>query len=121
MPYNYSTSKYNRKIIGGIHSNNNALSQSIRYDDGDEENNKNGIYSTKNKLSGIKSRLLNNISNKIYNKTNNLNNNDKENKEIEKEKIIIQSVKLLITNLNKEELHQLNNCLINIIQSKSKK
>ena len=121
MPYNYSTSKYNRKIIGGIHSNNNALSQSIRYDDGDEENNKNGIYSTKNKLAGIKSRLLNNISNKIYNKTNNLNNNDKESKEIEKEKTIIQSIKLLITNLDKEELNQLNNCLTNIIQSKSKK
>ena len=118
--YNFSTSKYNRKIIGGIH-NNNALSQSIRYDDGDEENNKNGIYSTKNKLAGIKSRLLNNISNKIYNKSNNLNNNDKDNKEIEKEKKIIQSVKLLITNLDKEELNQLNDSLINIIKSKSKK
>ena len=118
--YNFSTSKYNRKIIGGIH-NNNPLSQSIRYDDGDEENNKNGIYSTKNKLAGIKSRLLNNISNKIYNKSNNLNNNDKDNKEIEKEKKIIQSVKLLITNLDKEELNQLNDSLINIIKSKSKK
>ena len=121
IPYNYSTSKYNRKIIGGIHSNNNALSQSIRYDDGDEENNKNGIYSTKNKLASIKSRLLNNISNKIYNKTKNLNNNDKENNEIEKEKKIIQSIKLLITNLDIEELNQLNNCLTEIIQSKSKK
>ena len=121
MPYNFSTSKYNRKIIGGIHSNNNALSQSIRYDDGDEENNKNRIYSTKNKLTSIKNRLLNNISNKIYNKTNNLNMNDKDNKEIEKEKTIIQSVKLLITNLDKEELNLLNNCITNIIQSKSKK
>ena len=121
MLYNYSTSKYNRKIIGGIHSNNNALSQSLRYDDGDEENNKNGIYSTKNKLASIKNRLLNNLSNKIYNKENNLNMNDKEKKEIEKEKAIIQSVKLLITNLDIEELNQLNNCLINIIQSKSNK
>jgi hypothetical protein len=65
--------------------------------------------------------LLNNLSNKIYNKENNLNMNDKEKKEIEKEKAIIQSIKLLITNLDKEELNQLNTCLLNIIQSKSNK
>ena len=116
--YNFSTCKYNKKIIGRIHGNNNALSQSIRYDDGDEDNSKNGIYSKKSKLGALKNRLLNNITNKIYNKSKKTSNNDKE---IEKEKTIIQSIKLLITNLDKEELNLLNNCLTNIIQSKSKK
>ena len=115
---NFSTCKYNKKIIGRIHGNNVALSQSIRYDDADEDNNKNGIYSRKNKLGALKNRILNNITNKIYNKSKNVVINDKE---IEKEIAIIKSIKLLITNLDEEELIHINNKLKNIIEQKSKK
>ena len=117
MIYNYSTSKYSRKIIGRIHGNNNALSQSIRYDNDDEDNNKNGIYSRKSRLGAIKNRLLNNITNKIYNKSKKKSNNDNE---IEKEKTIIKSIKLLLTNLDEEELNQINNSLNKMIENNSK-
>ena len=118
MIYNYSTARYNKKIIKKINANNNALSQSIRYDDNEDDNNKNGIYSRKNKLASIKNRILNNIKNKIYNKSKNKDINDKEN---EKEKTIIKSIKLLLTNLDEEELKQINDNLTNLIESKSKK
>ena len=117
MVYNYSTSKYSRKIIGRIHGNSNVLSQSIRYDNDEEDNNKNGIYSRKSKLGALKSRLLNNITNKIYNKSKKTSINDKE---IEKEKTIIKSIKLLLTNLDEEELNQVNNNLNTIIEKRSK-
>ena len=94
------------------------MSQSIRYDDNEDDNNKNGIYSRKNKLASIKNRILNNIKNKIYNKSKNKDINDKEN---EKEKTIIKSIKLLLTNLDEEELKQINDNLTNLIESKSKK
>ena len=116
MIYNYSTSKYSRKIIGRIHGN-NALSQSIRYDDEDEDNKKNGIYSRKSKLGALKNRLLNNIANKIYNKSKKNSINEKD---LEKEKIIIKSIKLLLTNLDEEELNQINDNLKKIIEKNSK-
>ena len=116
MIYNYSTSKYSRKIIGRIHGN-NALSQSIRYDDEDEDNKKNGIYSRKSKLGALKNRLLNNIANKIYNKSKKNSINEME---LEKEKIIVKSIKLLLTNLDEEELNQINSYLKKIIEKNSK-
>ena len=69
-------------------------------------------------MKNIKIWFIINIKNKIYNKSKNKDINDKEN---EKEKTIIKSIKLLLTNLDEEELKQINDNLTNLIESKSKK
>ena len=123
--YNFSTTKYNKKIITKNSQHNNTLSQSFRCDDndGDENYNTIGIYSKKNKLGSLKNRLLNNLTNKIYNKSknNNIINNKETEKEKEKEKTIIKSIKLLLTNLDQDGLMEINNELLNIIENKSNK
>ena len=118
---NFTISKYSRKIIGKFHGHNNALSQSFRYDDMDGEENYNTtkVYSKKNKLGSLKNRILNNLTNKIYNKSK--NNTINNNKESEKEKIIIKSINLLMTNLDEEGLNQLNKILLNIIDIRTNK
>ena len=61
--------------------------------------------------------MLNNIANKIYNKSKKDSINEKE---LEKEKIIVKSIKLLLTNLDEEELNQINSDLKKIIEKNSK-
>lgn len=113
--YNLNNSRYSRKIIGKFPGTHNLLSQSIRYDDdNDDENNNDLRFSQKNKLGSIKNRLFNKITNQIMN-SNKTNSN-----EVDDEKIIIKSIKLLLGNLGKEELEQINKDLINAISKVNK-
>ena len=115
LNYNLSNSKYSRKIIGKFPGAHNLLSQSIRYDDENEEENNEMRFSQKNKLGSIKNRLFSKLTNQIYNKKIN-NNIIKENpNDNENEKLIIQSIKLLLKNLGEEELKQINNDINNAI------
>ena len=115
MNYNLNNSRYSRKIIGKFPGTHNLLSQSIRYDDdNDDENNNDLRFSQKNKLGSIKNRLFNKITNQIMN-SNKINNNEGDD-----EKIIIKSIKLLLGNLGKEELEQINKDLINAISKVNK-
>ena len=113
--YNLNNSRYSRKIIGKFPGTHNILSQSIRYDDdNDDENNNDLRFSQKSKLGSIKNRLFNKITNQIMN-SNKINNN-----EVDDEKIIIKSIKLLLGNLGKEELEQINKDLVNAISKVNK-
>ena len=106
------------------------LSQSIRYDDENDEDNNNMSFTQKNKLYSIKNRLFNKLTSQIYNKKINSNNNiiKEKNKEKEKEidnekeneKMIIKSIKLLLSNLNEEELNQINIDIINALSKNNK-
>ena len=108
---NYS---YSKKIIGGFNPSHNMLSQSIRYDDENDDDNNEMRFSQKNKLYSIKNRLLNQIYNrKINNNSIKINENDNE-------KVIVKSIKLLLGNLNEEELNQINNDIINAISKINK-
>lgn len=113
--YNLNNSRYSRKIIGKFPGTHNLLSQSIRYDDDNDDENSNDLrFSQKNKLGSIKNRLFNKITNQIMN-SNKINNNEDED-----EKIIIKSIKLLLGNLGKEELEQINKDLFNAISKINK-
>ena len=115
-----SNSRYNRKIIGKFPGTHNLLSQSIRYDDENEVENNESLFAQKNKLASLKNRLFSKLTNQIYNKKiNNISVKDIE-KEKENEKIIIKSIKLLLGNLGKEELIQINNNIINAISKINK-
>ena len=84
------------------------------------------IYSQKNKLYSIKNRLFNKLTNQIYNKKINggavkdTEEEKKKEKEKENEKVIIKSIKLLLSNLGEEELNQINNDIINTISKINK-
>jgi hypothetical protein len=130
LNYSISNSRYSRKIIGKFPGGHSLLSQSIRYDDENDEENNDMNFTQKNKLYSIKNRLFNKLTNQIYNKKINSNNNiikDK-NKEKEKEidyekeneKMIIKSIKLLLSNLNEEELNQVNIDVINALSKNNK-
>ena len=115
LNYSLSNSKYSRKIIGKFPGTHNLLSQSIRYDDENEDDNNNDIrLSQKNKLGSIKNRLFNKLTNQIN------NNNDNKNNVNENEKLIIKSIKLLLSNLGESELNQINKDLINTISKLNK-
>ena len=112
LNYSLSNSRYSRKIIGKFPGGHSLLSQSIRYDDENEDENNEMRFSQKSKLVSIKNRLFSKLTNQIYNKKiNNINEN---------EKIIIKSIKLLLGNLNEEELKQINNDIINAISKINK-
>ena len=117
-----TNSRYSRKIIGKFPGTHNLLSQSIRYDDENEnevENNE-SLFAQKNKLASLKNRLFSKLTNQIYNKKiNNIGIKDNE-KEKENEKMIIKSIKLLLGNLRKDELIQINNDVINAISKVNK-
>ena len=104
-------SKYNKKVVGKFQrGHNNMLSQSIRYDNEDEEN---GDVITR-RINAIKSRMLkNNKSALVKNSITNVENTkvvDKgEGIDSKKEKNIVQSIKLLLGNLNADELNEINN------------
>ena len=119
LNYNLSNSRYSRKIIGKFPGAHSLLSQSIRYDDEneDENNNKDSIFAKKNKLASLKNRLFSKLTNQIYNKkiNNNVVKENEKEEEIKNEKIIIKSIKLLLSNLGEEELNQINNDVINAI------
>ena len=118
LNYNLSNSKYSRKIIGKFPGGRNILSQSIRYDDENEDENNNDIkLSQKNKLVSLKNRLFSKLTNQIYTnkKTNSIIVNDNE-----KEKAIITSIKLLLGNLGESELEVINKDLNNAISKFNK-
>jgi hypothetical protein len=124
LNYNLSNSKYSKKIIGKFPGGRNLLSQSIRYDDENEDENDNSDdvkVSQKSKLVSLKNRLFSKLTNQIYTnkKANKINVNDNE-KEKEKEKVIIKSIKLLLSNLGESELEQINKDLINAISKNNK-
>ena len=115
LNYSLSNSKYSRKIIGKFPGTHNLLSQSIRYDDENEDDNNNDLrLSQKNKLGSIKNRLFNKLTNNINNKNDNKNNVN------ENEKLIIKSIKLLLGNLGESELNQINKDLNNAISKLNK-
>ena len=132
LNYGLSNSRYSRKIIGKFPGGHSLLSQSIRYDDENDEDNNNMSFTQKNKLYSIKNRLFNKLTSQIYNKKINSNNNiiKEKNKEKEKEKeidnekenekMIIKSIKLLLSNLNEEELNQVNIDVINALSKNNK-
>ena len=114
---------YSRKIIGKFPGTHNLLSQSIRYDDDNEDEKSDIKFTQKNKLESLKNRLFNKLTNHIYNKkiNNSVVKDVKDNeKEKEDEKIIIKSIKLLLGNLGKEELEKINNDIINAISKINK-
>ena len=116
LNYTLSNSKYSRKIIGKFPGGHNLLSQSIRYDDENEDERNNEIkLAQKNKLVSLKNRLFSKIADKIY-------TNKKTNEFIadDKEKAIIKSIKLLLGNLGEFELEQINKDLINAISKNNK-
>ena len=122
LNYNLSNSKYSKKIIGKFPGGRNLLSQSIRYDDENEDENENSDdikVSQKSKLVSLKNRLFSKLTNQIYTnkKANKINVNDNNN---EKEKVIIKSIKLLLSNLGESELEQINKDLINAISKNNK-
>ena len=113
--YNLNNSRYSRKIIGKFPGTHNLLSQSIRYDDDNDDDINNDLrFSQKNKLGSIKNRLFNKITNQIMNSNKNNNNAGDD------EKIIIKSIKLLLGNLGREELEQINKDLVNAISKINK-
>ena len=113
-----TNSRYSRKIIGKFPGSHNLLSQSIRYDDENEVENNESLFAQKNKLASLKNRLFSKLTNQIYNKK--INNIGVKDNEKENEKMIIKSIKLLLGNLGKEELIQINNDVINAISKINK-